>query len=100
MSKKVTLPETVQANTEPPTGTVFVCASKFSKTFSMHAALAFKKGLVKDAGQIVLPDGQMITAGPTYETATSPDLIGLIRAGVLQVSVFGKLKGGKNTCGE
>lgn len=100
MSKKVTLPETAHANTEPPGKTIFVCASKFSKAFSVHAALAFKKGLVENAGQIVLPDGQIITAGPTYETTTSPGLLELIRAGALQASIFGKLKGGKRTCGE
>jgi hypothetical protein len=97
MSKKVTPLGAAQANTEPPGKTVFVCASKFSKAFTAHAALAFKKGLVKSASQIVLPDGQVITAGPTYETTMSTDLIELIKAGVLQASAFGKLKGGK-TC--
>lgn len=95
MSKKSTSPG---ENPEPAGKTVFVCCSKFSKAFSGAACMAFKKGLVKGAGQIVLPDGQIITAGPTYETHISPDLIEMIKAGVLQASIFGKMNGGKKVC--
>jgi hypothetical protein len=94
MSKKLTSSEAVQHR--PPGKTVFVWASKFSKAFTFQAAQAFKKGLVKGPGQIVLPDGQVITAGPTYETTMNSDLVQMIRAGVLQASAFGKLKGASN----
>ena len=86
---------------EPPGKTVFVCGSKFSKAFSLQAAQDFRAGRVKGAGQIVLPDGQIIKAGPTYETTTSPGLMEMLKAGVLQASIFGKLsKGGGKVCPE
>ena len=75
---------------EPPGQTVFVCASKFSKAFSLQAAHDFKAGKVEKAGQILLPDGQIIAAGPTYETIMSSDLIQMVKSGVLQASTFGK----------
>jgi hypothetical protein len=91
-SKKSISFEAESSVVESPLKTVFVSCSKFSKAFSTHAALAFKKGLVKSAGQIVLPDGQVIKAGPTYETTMSPDLLQMIREGAIQASIFGKLK--------
>jgi hypothetical protein len=48
---------------------------------------------VEKAGQILLPDGQIIAAGPTYETIMSSDLIQMVKSGVLQASTFGKMKG-------
>jgi hypothetical protein len=90
MSKK-----SMPIKSEPAGKIVFVCGSKFSKPFAHQAAEDFQAGKVKDAGQIVLPDGQIISAGPTYETTTSPSLIQMIKDGVLQASNFGKLKGGK-----
>ena len=104
MSKKSTSPVP-----EPPGKTVFVCGSKFSKQFALRAAADFRSGEINadhtvailpdgreiKAGQIVLPDGQIIDAGPTYETTMGPSLIQMIKDGVLQASNFGKLKGGK-----
>ena len=83
------------AQPEPPGKTVFVCGSKFSKAFTIQAAQDFRAGRVEGAGQIVLPDGQIIQAGPTYETTMSPALIQMVKDGILQASNFGKLKGGK-----
>ena len=80
---------------EPPGKVIFVCGSKFSKSFVHRAAMDFQARRVEEAGQIVLPDGQIIQAGPTYETTMSPALIQMIKDGVLQASNFGKLKGGK-----
>jgi hypothetical protein len=105
MSKKSTSPAS-----EPPGKVIFVCGSKFSKQFALRAAADFRSGEINadhtvailpdgreiKAGQIVLPDGQIIDAGPTYETITSPALIQMIKDGVLQASKFGKLKGGKS----
>jgi hypothetical protein len=71
--------------------TVFVCASKFSKSFSLKAAEDFQAGKVKGSGEILLPDGKTIKAGPTYETTMSAELLQMIMSGVLQASVFGKL---------
>lgn len=90
MSKKSTSPVA-----EPPGKVIFVCGSKFSKSFVHQAAKDFQAGRVEEAGQIVLPDGQIIQAGPTYETTMSPSLIQMIKDGILQASNFGKLKGGK-----
>ena len=104
MSKKST--STVP---ESPGKTVFVCGSKFSKSFALRAAADFRSGEINAdhtaailpdgreirAGQIVLPDGQIIQAGPTYETTMSPALIQMVKDGILQASNFGKLKGGK-----
>ena len=82
-----------QLKTDAPKGgrTVFVSGSKFSKPFMLQAAQDFQAGKVKGAAQIRLPDGQTITAGPTYETTMSPELMQLIKAGVLQASTFGKM---------
>ena len=80
---------------EPPGKVIFVCGSKFSKSFVHQAAKDFQAGKVEKAGQIVLPDGQIITAGPTYETTMSSALIQMVKDGILQASNFGKLKGGK-----
>jgi hypothetical protein len=93
MSKKSTSPVH-----EPPGKIVFVSCSKFSKQFALRAAQDFQAGKVEKAGQIVLPDGQIIDAGPTYETTTSPSLIQMVKDGILQASNFGKLKGGKKPC--
>lgn len=93
MSKKSTSPAP-----EPPGKTVFVCCSKFSTAFARRAAQDFQAGKVEKAGQIVLPDGQIIDAGPTYETTMSPALIQMVKDGILQASNFGKLKGGKKSC--
>ena len=76
---------------EPPGRVVYVTGSKFSKTFTAQAAQDYQSQKVKEAMQIVLPDGQIITAGPTYETNMSPDLMQLIKRGVVQASNFGKL---------
>ena len=76
---------------ESPGRVVYVSGSKFSHPFRVQAAKDFQAGLVKDAMQIQLPDGQIITAGPTYETHISADLLQLIKIGVLQASNFGKL---------
>ena len=78
--------------TDAPKGgrAVFVSGSKFSKPFMLQASQDFRAGKVKGAAQIRLPDGQTITAGPTYETRMSPELMQLIKAGVLQASTFGK----------
>lgn len=83
---------------EPPGKVIFVCGSKFSKQFALRAAEDFQAKRVDGAGQIVLPDGQIISAGPTYETTMSPSLIQMIKDGILQASNFGKLKGGKKPC--
>jgi hypothetical protein len=91
MSKKSTSTEP-----KPPGKIVFVCCSKFSTAFARRAAQDFQAGKVEKAGQIVLPDGQIIDAGPTYETTTSPSLIQMIKDGILFASNFGKLKGGKS----
>ena len=93
MSKK-----SMPIKSEPAGKIVFVSCSKFSKQFARRAAQDFQAGKVEKAGQIVLPDGQIIDAGPTYETTTSPALIQMIKDGVLQASNFGKLKGGKKPC--
>ncbi|MDD2317688.1 MAG: hypothetical protein PHD57_10105 [Desulfobacterales bacterium] len=104
MSKKSTSPAS-----EPPGKVIFVCGSKFSKSFVHQAAKDFQSGEISadhtvailpdgreiGAGQIVLPDGQIISAGPTYETTMSPALIQMVKDGILQASNFGKLKGGK-----
>ena len=90
MPKKSTSTES-----EPAGKIVFVCGSKFSKQFALRAAEDFQAKRVDGAGQIVLPDGQIIQAGPTYETTTSPSLIQMVKDGILQASNFGKLKGGK-----
>jgi hypothetical protein len=95
MSKKL------ERKPEPAGRTVYVCGSKFSKSFTGRAAEDFRAGKVNEAGQIVLPDGQIIRAGPTYETMTSPALLQLIKDGTLQASIFGKLaKRGGKTCPE
>lgn len=99
MSKKSTQPEgtkvephqSTQGVTEPAGRTVFVCCSKFSKPFMAQAAQDFRAGKVKAAMQMQLPDGQIITAGPTYETRMSPEMLQMIKSGVLQASNFGKL---------
>lgn len=105
MSKK-----SMPIDPDPPGKVVFVCGSKFSKSFALRAAADFRSGEINTdhtaavlpdgreikAGQIVLPDGQIINAGPTYETTMSPSLIQMIKNGVLQASNFGKLKGGKS----
>lgn len=89
MSKKTT---TLQAQRSGQPGrVVFVCASKFSKAFSSQAAKDFQSGKVQNAGQILLPDGQIITAGPTYETTMSSELLQMVKDGALQASTFGKL---------
>lgn len=83
---------------DPPGKVIFVCGSKFSKSFVHQAAKDFQARRVEEAGQIVLPDGQIIQAGPTYETTMSPALIQMVKDGILQASNFGKLKGGKKPC--
>ncbi|MGB5101040.1 MAG: hypothetical protein WBN94_10650, partial [Methanothrix sp.] len=65
--------------------------SKFSKPFMAQAAQDFRAGKVKAAMQMQLPDGQIITAGPTYGTRMSPEMLQMIKSGVLQASNFGKL---------
>lgn len=77
---------------KPPERSVYVSGSKFSRPFMQRAALDFKAGKVKGAGQIMLPDGQVIQAGPTYETTLSPGLLQMIRQGILQASSFGRLR--------
>ena len=69
---------------------IYVCGSKFSRPFMLQAAQDFQAGKVKGAAQIRLPDGQTITAGPNYETRMGPELMQLIKKGVLQASTFGK----------
>ena len=106
MSKKLkdSLPDQDDAKPEvakaanPPGRTLYVCASKFSKPFMTRAAQDFQAGKVQAAMQIILPDGQTIAAGPTYETSESPDLIKMIKTGIISASIFGKLqrKGGKS----
>lgn len=86
MSRKSKHPE------KPSERTVYVCGSKFSKSFLRQAALDYQKGVVGSAGQIMLPDGQVIQAGPTYETKLSPQLLQMIKRGILQASSFGRLR--------
>lgn len=93
MSKK-----SIPIEPDPPGKVIFVCGSKFSKQFALRAAEDFQAKRVDGAGQIVLPDGQIISAGPTYETTMSPSLIQMVKDGILQASNFGKLKGGKKPC--
>ena len=93
MSKK-----SIPIEPDPPGKVIFVCGSKFSKQFALRAAEDFQAKRVDGAGQIVLPDGQIIQAGPTYETTMSPALIQMVKDGILQASNFGKLKGGKKPC--
>jgi hypothetical protein len=90
MSKKSISLEADASLAEPPGKTVFVCGSKFSKGFALRAAEDFKKGLVRASGQVILPDGQVIKAGPAYETTMSLGLMQMIRDSVLQASIFGK----------
>lgn len=72
-----------------PERDVYVSGSKFSKAFMQRAALDFQAGRVKDVGQIILPDGLAIKAGPAYRTTMSQELQQLIKAGILQASNFG-----------
>jgi hypothetical protein len=76
---------------ETPGRVVYVTGSKFSKPFMAQAAQDYQAGKVKEAMQIMLPDGQTITAGPTYESHMSLALMQMIKKGVLQASNFGKL---------
>lgn len=76
---------------KPPERAIYVSGSKFSKAFMQQAAQDLRTGRVKDVGQIILPDGQVIQAGPTYETCLSPGLLQMIKNGILQASTFGKL---------
>jgi hypothetical protein len=76
---------------ETPGRVVYVTGSKFSKSFVAQAAQDYQAGKVKGAMQIMLPDGQIITAGPTYESHMGPTLMQMIKRGVVQASNFGKL---------
>jgi hypothetical protein len=83
--------EEEKISSEPPGRIVYVSGSKFSHPFRTQAARDFQAGKVKEAMQIQLPDGQIITSGPTYETHMCEALLKMIKGGIVQASNFGKL---------
>jgi len=61
---------------------IYVFMPKHSKSTRKLAAMQFKEGKVKEAGTILLPDGQTIQAGATVKTEMRPELNAMLRDGV------------------
>jgi hypothetical protein len=61
---------------------VYVYMPKHSKSARKLIAAQFKAGLTKEAGVILLPDGQLIKIGATVKTEMLPELKVMLRDGV------------------
>lgn len=61
---------------------VYVHLPKHSKSARKLMASQFKAGLTKEAGVILLPDGQLIKVGATVKTEMRPELKVMLRDGV------------------
>jgi hypothetical protein len=61
---------------------IYVYMPKHSKSARKLMASQFKAGLTKEAGVILLPDGQLIKIGATIKTEMRPELKVMLRDGV------------------
>jgi hypothetical protein len=61
---------------------VYIFLPKHSKSARKLMAAQFKAGLTKEAGVILLPDGQIIKVGATIKTEMLPALKVMLRDGV------------------